>query len=274
MSTRYRPPVLTRSLEDLRQAHPRRASLQQLILFVREVLLPGGPVVGVVLTGDLGVHPLIELIVVLEDGRDDLPSAILWNLGSDRDPRMVELGIRWWPLDRLARQRWQEGLKYALSQGVLLWDERQLLRSFLETRLWYPDALRCHRLLDNSIRLEALLGDGEVAALARTGDLIRAHHLLTHGLDRVIDHLFDYHQVWRPPVSRQLAACLNLDWLPPHFEDRLERALTLPTLSVDGLLDRKAAVETLFESVQTRVELEPWWPQQPHEHWRATVGGL
>jgi hypothetical protein len=267
-------PILTRSLEAALRTHPSRLLLDQLAGFADRVLAYGRPLIGVALTGDLSLVPRLELVVVLNQEAVDGPAGLLWHIGTGEAREPIEIGLRWWSYEKLARQPWPEGVKHALSQGLLLWDRDALLHGFLENRLWYPDALRCHRLLDNSIRIDELLSDSTLSTWVNRGELLQAHQLLSTALERVIDHLFDFHQVWRPPAGARLTALQGLDWLPPHFERRLEAAMRIDALTRDAVLERKAALEALFEPLQARVEAESWWPEQPHEHWRATVGGM
>jgi len=162
-----------------------RSTLRRLTGFVEQVLVPKGDTVGVVLTGDCSVYPRMELISVVEGAHERPPCSFSWARNEDEEPLRIEL--RWWSSDRLIHQPWPEGVKFALSQGVLLWDDHSRLFHLLERRLWYPDALRRHRLLDNAIQLEDLLGDGAVQAWVNRGELLQSHYLVTTALDRTLD---------------------------------------------------------------------------------------
>ncbi len=141
---------------------------------------------------------------------------------------------------------WDSVSLWDLSYSKILFDPEGKIEQLMNDKLCCtPKVSQAEALLFSAWWYYRLAGDIWI----HRGDALQGHYILNKAIVPLIEALFiandEYipHEKWIVHMSR------SLDWKPQHWEKKLAKALGTGDLSIQDLLDRQAAVESLWKEI-------------------------
>ncbi len=141
---------------------------------------------------------------------------------------------------------WDSVSLWDLSYSKILFDPEGKTEQLMNDKLCCtPKVSQAEALLFSAWWYYRLAGDIWI----HRGDALQGHYILNKAIVPLIEALFiangEYipHEKWIVHMSR------SLDWKPQHWEKKLAKALGTGDLSIQNLLDRQAAVESLWKEI-------------------------
>jgi hypothetical protein len=203
-----------------------------------EPAFKGVVAVGSVAAGRARAESDIDAIVYMDPvDRYVLPAESIWCPWDDtfhsiftQDHRIQREGIH---LDFMFRDLavwsgpgfdWPEPERAGLAKGWIAFDRDGGIAELIRWKTTYDDATRLRRLDEFLLAADQELRNDKPLDTFQRFTPVVAHGRLDWVRRRLIGALFAYNRKWRPFRNREIAAVLQLDWLPDGFEDRYLRS--------------------------------------------------
>lgn len=213
-------------------------------------LIPG--VVGITLNGGLSrgyADHLSEIDIVIylkkkhfenwHKTKTPLPLGIVKLAGYLYDIKIVDF-------ESEEKRIWDSVSLWDLSYSKILFDPKGKIEQLMKDKLsCTPKADEAEDLLFSAWWYYRLAGDIWI----HRGNALQGHYMLNKAVVPLIEALFiansEYipHEKWIVHMSR------SLYWKPEHWEDKLVKALDTGDLSIQSLISRQAAIESIWREI-------------------------
>lgn len=147
---------------------------------------------------------------------------------------------------------WPEPRTAELASGRVVFDRNGEVSTLISQRTRYSDDIRVRRVDQAVTWLDQILSNEILPGTWNRYGAEIAFDRLNSAYDWLAQALFAVNSQWRPWRNREMAALLELPWLPNAFGQLGLIAIAGVGHDWDGYVTRAAALKTLFEGVLKR----------------------
>jgi len=158
-------------------------------------------------------------------------------------------------LEDEAKKFWDQGVRWAFSDSIILYDPKGEIRAFLKNKLIYPENERKEILIENMTQCEWHCNAMALGWIYR-GDIVSAHYSVNCALECFIKVLFALNKEFDPGEKWRLFCLHALQWLPKNSEKYLKEPLKVRDFTLEELERRRRALNYLWQATLPKVEEE------------------
>lgn len=144
------------------------------------------------------------------------------------------------------KRTWDSVSLWDLSYSKILFDPKKKIEQLIRDKLsCTPDFKEAEALLFSSWWYYRLAGDIWI----HRGDVLQGHYMLNKAVVPLIESLFVANSEFIPHEKWIVHMSRSLNWKPDHWEERLAEVLGTGDLSIQSLICRQAAIESIWKEI-------------------------
>ncbi len=141
---------------------------------------------------------------------------------------------------------WDSVALWDLSYSKILFDPKKKIEQLRRDKLsCTPEVKEAEALLFSSWWYYKLAGDIWI----HRGDALQGHYMLNRAVVPLLESLFIANREFIPHEKWIVHMSRTLHWKPKHWEERLAEVLGTGDLSIQSLISRQAAIESIWKEI-------------------------